>query len=706
MKELITSRLISRKQLEISVHKDYTSQICKHFYLYEDGVFLKELHIASTSQTMHHIRYFVNNLPTFSLSKVYEIQDDKCLFSTIDCSVLMRDGFNNERYYYAGEMGAIYSLSHTKFVLFAPSASEVYVQLFSKKGKEIHLMKRNDSNGIFTYNAIGDFDGFEYLYLLKINGKYIEAVDPYALSLTVNGKRGVIINKNKFDIDFHDDKLPPLNSEVNSIIYEMSIRDFTSSLHTNIKNKAKFSALSEENRVSENNHPVGLDYLKYLGVSHVQLLPVTDFYTTNELFPEITYNWGYDPRIMFSLKGSYANDVNNPYQRIYEFKNMVASLHEQGIRVIMDMVFNHQFCLEHSSFEKIVPNYYFRFNDDGTLSNGSFCGNELESRHLMVRKYIVDCCLMYVKEFHIDGFRFDLMGLTDQETVLEVYQKCKKINPDFMLYGEGWDMPSSLPQKDKTTLNNAHQLKDIGFFNDRYREIVKGKSADHELGFKGYLLGDSNYFDSFIHCFLASTLPISMPPLFVEPKQSINYIECHDNATIYDKLLISNGNESEKDRLKRISLLNATLIFSYGVCFLHSGQEIGLSKKGVYNSYNAPDEINGFDVEVLDKRFDMAKFVSEAIALKKKYPFFNYASREEIKENVKYENYYNRAIFTLVNQEPFKEVKIIINPLNEPIQLSLDSYYSVIFNEYGNIKDYYAQNLTINGISLVIIVKE
>lgn len=706
MKELITSRLISRKQLEIAVHKDYSSQICKHFYLYEDGALLRELKVDSVSQTMHHMRYLITNLPVFSLAKVYEIQDDKCLFSTVDCSILMRDGFNNNRYYYAGEMGAIYSLTHTKFVLFAPSANEVYVQLFSKKGKEIHVMKRNDSNGIFTYNAIGDYDGFEYLYLLKINGRYIEAVDPYALSLTVNGKRGVIINKNKFKIDFHDDKLPPLKNEVNSIIYEMSIRDFTSSLHTNIKNKAKFSALSEEGKVSENNHPVGLDYLKYLGITHIQLLPVTDFYTTNELFPETTYNWGYDPRIMFSLKGSYGNDVINPYQRIYEFKNLVSSLHENGIRVIMDMVFNHQFSLEHSSFEKIVPNYYFRFYEDGTLSNGSFCGNELESRHLMVRKYIIDCCVMYVEEFHIDGFRFDLMGLTDQDTILEVYQKCKKINPDFMLYGEGWDMPSALSSKEKTTLNNAHLLKDIGFFNDRYREIVKGKSSDHELGFKGYLLGDVNYFDSFIHCFLASTLPISMPPLFVEPKQSINYIECHDNATIYDKLLISNGHETEKERLKRICLLNATLIFSYGVCFIHSGQEIGLSKKGVYNSYNASDEINGFDVEVLDKRFDMAKFVSEAIALKKKYPFFNFASKEEIKENVKYENYYNRAIFTLVNQKPFKEVKIIINPLNEPIQLSLDSYYSVIFNEYGNIKDYYAQNLTINGISLVIIVKE
>lgn len=704
--DLLSAKLLSKTELEISLNKSFNFGQSSYFYLYEDNKFLKKLVITNSSQTCNHVRYIVNNLPKFVLGKEYEVQCDKNIFAPVDCSILTKEILQNDKYYFDGEMGAIYTYNHTIFRVFSPLASECYLRLENRSGKEIYIMKKDETTGIFSYNAIGDYDGFTYTYLLKINGEFIESCDPYSRSLTLNEKKSVVISPLKTHIDFNDDKLPPLANELETSIYELSVRDFTSSIHTNIVHKSKFLGMTEKGCISENKHPVGIDYLTFLNISHVQLLPVTDFLTTNELFSENTYNWGYDPNIIYSLKGTFS-DVNDPYKRIYDFKHLVSSLHAAGIRVIMDMVFNHQFIKEGSVFDKILPNYYFRFYEDGTLSNGSYCGNELETRHLMVRKYILDCCLLYVKDFHVDGFRFDLMGLIDMDTIKLIYEKCKAIRKDFMLYGEGWNMDSALPSYQRTTLNNAISMENIGFFNDRYRDNVKGKSSDHELGFRGYLLGDVNYFDPFIHCYLGSCLPIAFPPLFTKPSQSINYIECHDNATLYDKLLISNNFENEQKILKRISLMNATLIFSFGVTFIHSGQEIGQDKKGIYNSYNSGDEINGFNVELLDKRFDMARFVSQALQLKKELKCFYLNSKEEIKANVSYINYYNRAIFTFKNVLDYQELKIFINPIDEPIQYHLDGYYRLMFNEYGRItKDFFVQNITINGISLVIISKD
>ena len=264
-------------------------------------------------------------------------------------------------------------------------------------------------------------------------------------------------------------------------------------------------------------------------------------------------------------------------------------------------------------------------------------------------------------------------------------------------------MPSALLSEQKAKMGNAMFLPEIGFFNDRYRDMVKGKSFDEELNSRGYILGDLNYADAFIHCFLGSCLPVSMPPLFVSPTQSINYVECHDNATLYDKLQVSNAYESEEDRLKRINLLNAVTIFSYGVTFLHSGEEIGLSKKGVSNSYDAGDAINSFDTEILDKRFEMARFVKEAIALKKEYDFFSYKTKEEIAAHVLYENIEGRIIFTIQDADPYEKVKIVVNPLKDPFTVDLNDYYQVLFNNSGRItKDFFVNHALINGISLSI----
>ncbi len=702
----IKATLKSKTQIEAFVSKEYSFKGSSRFLLFASGNYIRTLYSAKVTETEKYFHYILEGLPEIEAGVFYEIQDDQNIFAPVDCSFLMHDWFlnfsrSNE------EMGAIYHKDHTKFSVFAPLASDVFLLLYYKDHQETYPMIRDKKTGIFHMDVQGDLNEVEYLYLLKNDGVWKESIDPYTRSTTLQSRRGVVINPNEEKIDFHDDHLPSLKDPTKAIIYECSVRDFTSSIHSNIVNKGKFLGMSEENKVSEKNHPVGIDYLKYLGITHVQLMPVQDFVTTNDQFIEKTYNWGYDSGNMCAPEGSYSLDPKKPYSRVLELKRLISSLHLKGIRVVLDVVFNHQFNFLTSAFQKIVPNYYFRFNEDGSLSNGSFCGNEFESRRFMGRKFIIDTCLMYVKEYHVDGFRFDLMGLTDIETMNLVYDKCKEINPDFILYGEGWDMPSSLPNEQKAKIANQYFMPSIGFFNDRYRDMVKGKSGDGELYLRGYLLGDTNYSDAFIHCFLGSCLPIAMPPLFNYPHQSINYVECHDNATIYDKLLCSNALETEEDRLKRINLLNAVVIFSYGVPFIHSGEEIGLSKKGITNSYNSGDKINSFDVEVLDSRFSMAKFLKEAIELKKEYAFFAYDSKEEIASHVSYETKDGRIIFTIKDAKPFKEVKIIVNPLKDVFTIPLGDYYRVLFNLSGRItQEFYVNHLTMNGISLMILALE
>ena len=706
MKNYVVATLKNKTQIEALISKEYSDHGSSRFLLFASGNYIRTLYIAKVSESDRNFRYILEGLPPIEAGVEYEIQDDKNIFTHVDCSSLMTDWKSNFSRSNE-EFGAIYYKDHTFFRLFAPLASDVFLLLFKGEKEESYPMIRDHKLGVFTLDLKGDYDAYEYLYLLKNDGVWKEAMDPFAKSTTLQSRRSVIINQNHIDIDFHDDKLPPLKSPSKAIIYECSVRDFTSSKHSNIINKGKYLGMCEENCKSDNHNPVGIDYLKYLGITHVQLMPVTDFASINDQFIEQTYNWGYDPLNLYAPEGSYSSDPKKPYARVDELKMLISSLHKNGIRVVLDMVFNHMFTVHESSLEKTVPNYFFRFNDDGSYSNGSFCGNEFESRRHMGRKFIVDCCLMYVRDYHVDGFRFDLMGLIDIDTMNEIYRRCKEINNDFILYGEGWDMPSIMPNEQKSKIANAHLLPHIGFFNDRYRDMVKGKTGDSELHLRGYVLGDTNYADAFVHCFLGSCLPIAMPPLFDSPLQSINYVECHDNATLYDKMLYSNGMEIEADRFKRINLLNAVTIFSYGISFIHSGEEIALSKKGITNSYNSGDNINSFDLEILDKRFFMAKYVKEAIELKKEYDFFSYDTKSELQKHIQYENQNGRIIFTILDADPFREVKLIINPLNEPFVITLKDYYRVLFNVSGRItQDFYVNHLTLNNISLIVLALE
>lgn len=708
-RDLFKAELKGDHLIEISIAKQYNGRGVEKFFLYDDDKFVAQLKIISKNESNRHFIYLVNNHPDLTIGHNYYIYDERNARFPLDYSIMMR----NDRYifsYYSDEpLGANYNQDYTDFALFSPMASDAYVLYYNDETKNIKRMKKDPKTGIFKTRVDSDLERYFYYYIVTINGEIFSANDPYACTFNANSMRGMIVNPKSVEVDLHEEDLPPFEHYTDAIIYEMSVRDMTSFKGTEIVNKGKFLGLTERDIKTKKGMPVGIDYIKSLGVTHVQILPMFDFLTTNDLYPEDTYNWGYDPQNYNSPEGSFSTDPNDPYARIIEMKKMIAEFHKEGIRVVMDVVYNHMFCRETSAFETLCPNYYFRFNYDGSPSNGSYCGNDLESRHPMVRKFIVDSCRYWVKEFGIDGFRFDLMGILDIDTMNLIESECHKLKKDFIVYGEGWDMPTALGNHEKAKTANASRMPNIGFFNDRYRDIVKGRSSDHELDQRGYLLGDFNHIDGFKHCFIGSSSAVSLPPLFLNPTQSINYVECHDNATLFDKVVISNRYEDLKDQLKRIKLINALNIFSIGIPFIHAGQEIGATKQGVYNSYNSPDCINQFNYDLLDERQEMYRFMREAIEFRKRAPYLRLTENDQIMEMVSFVNLPSGALlieFNGANIYPYRSLKFFVNPSKDSISYDLDDYYQILFNEAGMLKQpLYAQHLVINAITCLICAK-
>jgi pullulanase len=712
-KNYFEAYLKNDKELKIVIPKSYNSQGCKEFYLYDLDFCVQKLVIDSVNETTSTFKYTIKKLPQFKLGRYYTIMDDRNIVIPLDCSCLMRSDKYIGRMHSDKEMGAIYTKKNTTFRVFSPIASGGFVMIHNEKTHDTvtQVMNKDEKTGVLEAVVNGDFAAWSYLYFLEINGQTVETPDPCSKAVTVNSKRSVIVDPKLVEVDLHNEDLKPFGTITDAVICELSVRDATSDPNTLIVHKGKYLGLAEEGVKTLKGNPVGLDYLKELGVTHIQILPVFDFQTTNDLHPQDTYNWGYDPLFYNAVEGGMASNPLDPLARIVELKTMIGSLHKNNIRVVMDVVFNHVFNMETSPFEKACPNYYFRYTEDGYLSNGSFCGNEFESRHLMARKFIVDSCKYWVKEFGIDGLRFDLMGLLDTKTILEVYEECKKLNKDFILYGEGWDMPTVLAPSQKASMNNAFKLENIGFFNDRYRDIAKGKTDHDALYVKGYLTGDTNYIDGFKHVFLGSSLPLAYPPLFKDVNQSINYVECHDNNTIFDKLEKCCYDEDEITKLKRIKLINALNIFSFGVPFFHLGQEIGLSKDGDHNSYRSGDKINSFKYNVLDERSEMFNFFKDVVKFKKKYPFLRMSSKDIIDKGIEISTDKGGVLkVQYIDKElisPFKDVIMYVNPTKSLFETDLNDYYQIIFNESGEIcSELFAQHLLVNPLSVVIVVKK
>ncbi|MFC0187821.1 type I pullulanase [Fictibacillus aquaticus] len=529
-----------------------------------------------------------------------------------------------KRFSCSGELGSLYTKDKTVFKVWSPVSTEMNVLLW-KGGKGMPLtlpMKRNDK-GVWSAEALGDCHGDAYLFSGRVNHKTVLAVDPYARSVTANGEKGLVVClDHTHPAGWEDHNRPAPISKTDSVIYELQVRDFSSHPESGMKNKRKFLAFCESGTKTPGNIETGLDYLKNLGVTHVQLLPVADFGSVDERNPGESYNWGYDPENYNSPEGSYSTDPDDPAARIRELKQAVLALHESGIRVILDVVFNHVYIRENSSFEKLVPGYYFRFDQGGRPSNGTGVGNDTASERSMMRKYIIDSLSYWQKEYKVDGFRFDLMGIHDKETMKRAAKKLLQEDTSIFLLGEGWEMNTLLEPSEKASIRAAKELPQYSFFNDSFRDAVKGSVFFPDK--YGFISGNFRQ--------LASVLNGSCGGggLFVDASQSINFVECHDNHTLYDWLSILHPHEEESKRLKRQQIALVLTVFSQGVPFIHAGQEFYRTKHGFENSYCSPDEINWLDWKRRDRFYQDLKTFIELLSIRKAQPCFRFMAPEEI----------------------------------------------------------------------------
>lgn len=496
----------------------------------------------------------------------------------IDASLFAESKEFDDLFAYDGPLGICYSKEKTLFRLWAPFASEVNLVLDNKE----YPMKRGP-RGVWKIAIPGDLEGKSYHYAVTNFGERKLALDPYAKAGLPNGKASLIVDEKKIK------KIRSESPTVDDpIIYEGSVRDLTSDPHAPFVHKGKFLGLAESHR------GYGLDHIASLGVTHLQLLPLSDFATVDELHPARSYNWGYDPSQYFVPEGSYVVDLANPYGRIDELQTLVKAIHKKKLRLVVDFVFNHVYFAQTSLFEKIVPGYYFRHEKDGTYTNHSWCGNDFASERAMVRRYFVDVVRYWVDVFDIDGIRFDLMGLLDRETMKAIEAVAKAKKKDFLLYGEGWDMAHN---EDYATLAQADKLPGIGFFDDQFREVTKKFAAG---------LGDN---EAFLPLFIGKGSN-------VKGIQSIHYVECHDDDAYRDWLVENAWTLSLKARQDAIRFALALVLLSKGRPFLHAGQELGQTKFGMRNTYKAGDRYNQLRYSLIAKNAKTVGYVRKLAALR------------------------------------------------------------------------------------------
>ena len=682
-------------EIRVYLSKGYYNGISSQFYIKnienDELIPLNGDSLNNSSQDGFQEYVFHTN---FTMGKVYKIVDAYGLSCYLDFSKLsMCEEFDELYFYDHNDLGNQYTKEKTTFKVWAPLATGVILKVMKWNGEtELFPMKRQ-KKGVYFVEVCEDLELEQYVYLIRHTNSYEVTLDPYAYSSSSNGRASIIVDLEKVPCRQFD--LPVLEKMTDMVIYETSVRDFSMSSTSGMKNKGKFLAFTELNTSTDSGNPTGLDYLSCLGITHLQLMPIADFATVDEKNPLELYNWGYDPLAYNVTEGSYVTDPDDGYMRITEAQRMVEALHSRGIRVVMDVVFNHMHDVNINALERTVPYYFFRRNEDGSLSNGSWCGNDLNTTALMCRKYILDMCRRWQVLYGIDGFRFDLMGIIDQETMKLVDAQGKALDPSFVVYGEGWNMPTALDEEMRTTIQNNLKTPYIGFFNDFFRDTLRGTN---QMETKGYFSGDTYKTNDAMKA-------ICNLDMFAKITQSINYVECHDNATCYDKLQISNYDESEKIRKRRSRLMMAAVILSQGVPFLHSGQEFFRTKGGLSNTYNAGDQVNALDWNRKDMEIDTTQFVQFLIHLRKNNPCFRYGSYDMIRKNVKTENINHRMIkYSLhQNEGEYKDFIIYFNASLETLQVEVEDGFQLLYHsEKGKILDH---QLDVNGVCLAILVR-
>lgn len=623
----------------------------------------------------------------------------------------------DEAYTYEGnDLGATYAAEGTSFRLWAPTASEAKVRLYpnwdSVDYEEI-IMTR-DRCGTWIANVQRDLEYVFYTYLVLVGQNWNEAVDPYARAVGVNGDKGVILDMRNTNPERWTEDKPPFESPTDAIIYEVHVGDFSIHPESGMKHKGKYLSFTETGTFGPGGILTGLEYLKDLGVTHVQLLPVQDYAKASvdetrqgiEGWPQ-QYNWGYDPKNANVPEGSYATDPYHPAVRIRELKQAVQSMHDYGLRVILDVVYNHVYDGYIAHFTKLVPGYYLRYRSNGEFSNGSGCGNDCASERRMMSKYIVESVVYWATEYHVDGFRFDLMGLLDVETMNEIRRRLNEIDPTILVIGEGWIMETELASERRANQLQTRRMPGIAHFNGDLRNAIKGDIFQPEQA--GFVSGRAGLEQDIKKAVAGSiTYNKELSGYAAEPTQIVNFVECHDNQTLWDKLACSAPGASDRTRRSMQRLATAIVFTCQGIPFLHAGQEFLRTKNGLENSFEAPVEVNQLDWSLCSANREEVQYVRSLIALRRQHPAFRLRTAKEIRRLLHFEpSEAGSVAYTLRDHaggDSARHLYILYHTLPDRriYQLPRLGGWEVLFGE-ELIHDIDSRSLTVTGIGMVVL---
>ena len=534
----------------------------------------------------------------------------------------------------------VYNGNKTEFAVWAPDAEAAQVRLYDSAAAEaafrIVNMKKA-KGGLWTAVVGEDVKGAFYTFQVQKDGKWLEETAGIAAkAVGVNGMRGAVIDWTETDPEgWAEDKSPEIKPS-DIIVYELQHRDFSVHQTSGISNKGKYLALTEEGTKNPDGLSTGIDHLKELGVTYIQLLPSTDFATIDETrLEDNQYNWGYEPLNYNAVEGSFSTDPYNPVTRIKEFKQMVQALHKAGFRVILDVVYNHTTNTAVTGFERTMPGYFYRMREDGTFFNGSGCGNETASEQAMFRRYMVESLEWWMKEYHIDGFRFDLMAIHDIETMNEISERLHAIDPNVVIYGEGWAAQAPAFPAEKIALKaNTYMLDKVGAFSDNIRDAVRGPLGCENAGFMDGVAGNKANVEFGI------VGGIEHPQVTVEawtsnPLQHVSYASCHDDHCLRDRLEEATK-ATEKERLAMVKLAQTAMYTSQGIPFIFNGEELYRHKQGVKNSYNRPDSINAIDWTYKTQYKDLVDYYAGLAAIRHAHPGFCLGDAALVREKLQF----------------------------------------------------------------------
>lgn len=621
------------------------------------------------------------------LSKTYEIEiEGYGRKPIVPTAIFDSEEFIADYTYDGDDLGPVINGDSTTFKVWAPTASKVVINLYEAGNggeafESVEMVKEDGGVWVHTQKDCGH--GTYYTYTVTTSVGTQTATDPYAKSAGVNGDRSMVVDLSLTNPDnWNEEYSAGTDKYTEAVIWEVHVRDFSNKIKDS-KYKGKYLAFTETGLKNSEGVSVGVDYLKELGVTHVHLLPVYDYATVDEANPDSGFNWGYDPKNYNVPEGSYSTDPFNGEVRINEFKQMVASLHQAGIGVVMDVVYNHTYDAN-SSFNRIVPYYYYRYTASGANSSASGCGNDTASERYMFRKFMIDSVSFWAEEYKLDGFRFDLMGLHDLETMDFIEEAVHAINPNALIYGEGWTMGSTIDGSAQANQSNISRIiasegaaGSVAVFNDAIRDGLKGSVFDKAS--KGYISGDWVSTASKVKFGIAGGVG-NAAGWQVKKASVINYMSAHDNNTLWDKLLLSNPENSDEERVAMNKLGAAILMISQGTPFMQAGEEMLRTKDGDENSYKSGDEINNIDWEVLEEgslQYETMLYYKGLIEMRKAYSVF----QGQGNVNVKFGDLDGGGMTALFDNHMGDYALVLINPTEETVNYELDGEWNLVANE-------------------------